>query len=159
MKRSLLLAVFVIIAATAAGARPQSVSLGVGAGVAATHPADAPADVSFAWGFSVNIPILNTLHLSPSSEVYRDAGVYATDIAIAFRFVVPLRTADLYVGVAPGLTASGTTTTPHVGALGGVVLPLISNVSWFAQYKYKVIFTGATNARVSHASAGLLFSF
>ncbi|TVQ25730.1 MAG: hypothetical protein EA382_06595 [Spirochaetaceae bacterium] len=159
MRRLLAVAVFVIIGTTAVTARPQSVSLGVGAGVAAMHRVDQPADVSFAWGFAVNIPVISTLHLSPSSEIYRDAGVYATDIALAFRFVVPLRTADLYVGVAPGLTASGTTTAPHVGALGGVVLPLISNVSWFAQYKYKVVFAGATNSRFSHANAGLLFSF
>ncbi len=161
MKRMAVLTVLLLVAgAGSVAAQAGSVALGVGAGVAVpARSVDGSRDTSFAWGFHVNIPILNTLHLSPSSELYQMDGVYATDVALAFKFMVPLRLSALYFGVAPGLTASGSGTTAHVGVLGGFTIRVLSNISGFAQYKYKVLFYDDTNTRVSHVAAGLLFSF
>ncbi len=161
MKRIAVLTVvlMVMLGASAAG-QARSVALGVGAGAVIPARSDVGTrDTSFAWGFHVNIPILETLHLSPSSELYQTAGVYATDVALAFKFMVPLRPSALYFGVAPGLTAAGRDTAAHVGVLGGLSIPLLSNISGFAQYKYKVLFQDDTNTRMSHVTAGLLFSF
>lgn len=161
MKRMAILTVlFLVLFVASAAAQSGSVALGVGAGaVVPTRSDDGSWDTSFAWGFHVNIPILNTLHLSPSSELYQIDGVYATDVALAFKFMIPLRLSALYLGVAPGLTAAGSTTSAHVGVLGGFTIGLVSNISGFAQYKYKVLFYDDTNTRMSHVAAGLLFSF
>lgn len=161
MKRMAVLTVLLLVVfAGSVAAQAGSVALGVGAGVAVpARSGDGSRDASFAWGFHVNIPILNTLHLSPSSELYQTDGVYATDIALAFKFMIPLRLSALYLGIAPGLTAAGSTTSAHVGALGGLAFRIVSNISGFAQYKYKVLFYDDTNARMSHLTAGLLFSF
>ncbi len=161
MKRILVLvAVLTAIASAGSFAQSGSVALGVGAGFVVPPPAvDGGRDPAFAWGFHVNIPILSTLHLSPSSEIYRSGDTYATDNALSFKFMIPLSGWSIYFGVAPGLTAWGGDVSPHVGALGGVTAPLVSNIGGYAQYKYKVLFRDGTNTRYSHASAGLIFSF
>ena len=161
MKPHLLLVAILILAVPAlAAAQTGPVSLGVGAGAVVPAPEeDGTTDVAFAWGFHVNIPIITSLHLSPSSLVYRNGEFYATDTALAFKFIIPLRTWSLYFGVAPGLTAAGTRTSAHVGALGGATVALVSNISGFAEYKYKVLFRDAANVGFSHLTAGLVFSF
>ncbi len=161
MRRILVLLVLLAIAAsTGAFAQTGSAALGVGAGFVVPPPAvDGGRDPAFAWGFHVNIPILSTLHLSPSSEIYRSGDTYATDNALSFKFMIPLSGWSPYFGVAPGLTAWGGDVSTHVGALGGVTVPLVSNLGAYAQYKYKVLFRDATNTRYSHVSAGLIFSF
>lgn len=158
MRRIALLFAFLMILAVVLPAQP--VSLGVGAGLVVPPPEpDGTRSPSFAWGFHVNIPIISTLHLAPSSEIYRDGSTWATDNALAFKFIIPLRAAAVYFGVAPGLTAAGSSVAPHVGALGGVTVPVISNIGAFAQYKYKVLFQDGSNAGFSHLSLGLIFSF
>lgn len=161
MRRILVLVV--VLATIVSGgvfAQSGSVALGVGAGFVVPSPSvDGARDPSFAWGFHVNIPILSTLHLSPSSEIYRSGDAYATDNALSFKFMIPLSGWSIYFGVAPGLTAWDENVSPHVGALGGVTLPLVSNIGGYAQYNYKVLFRDATNTRYSHVSAGLIFSF
>lgn len=161
MKRTLILMVaLTLLLSAVAPAQSESVALGVGGGTAARGPdAAGLTDFAFAWGFYVNIPILPTFHITPSSELYQIDGTYATDVALGFRFAVPMGSTGLYFGVSPGLTASGTETSPHVGALGGVTFPLISNIRGFAQYKYNVLFRGQSNIRYSHLTAGLLFAF
>lgn len=161
MKPQLVLAIiFIIVVPALAAAQMGPVSLGVGAGVVVPAASDdGTSDVAFAWGFHVNIPIITSLHLSPSSLIYRSEGVYATDTALAFKFIIPLRVWSLYFGVAPGLTAAGTRTSVHAGALGGATVALVSNISGFAEYKYKVLFRDTANSGFSHLTAGLVFSF
>lgn len=153
--------IFLIILASApVAAQSGPVSLGVGAGVSV--PARLAGDTlepAVAWGFHVNIPIIRTVHISPSAELYRISGLYATDVALAFNLVVPLYRSAVHLGVAPGVTASGTETSPHVGILGGVTMPLVSNIGGFLRYRHAVLFRGDTARPVSHLTAGLLFSF
>lgn len=150
----------IIFASAPVVAQSGPVSLGVGAGISV--PARVAGDTlqpSVAWGFHVNIPIIRTVHVSPSAELYRIGGSYATDVALAFNLVVPLYRSAVHLGVAPGVTASGTQASPHVGVLGGLAVPLVSNVGGFLRYRYAVRFRGDTTRPVSHLTAGLLFSF
>ncbi len=139
----------------------QDVGLGVGAGMTLpTRESGAQEwDAAFNWGFYVNIPLLATFHLSPSAELYKLDGAYATDIALAFKFMVPLNNLAVYAGFVPGLTASGTTTNAHVGVLGGLSFDLVSNLGAFAQLKYKNLFADERNVRVFHLNGGVLFTF
>jgi len=141
-------------------------SVGLGISVGATFPQGSTADIpstdwqtSLNWGFYVNIPLIHTFHLTPSSELYKFEDQNATDMAIAFKFIVPLSRFDLYVGFVPGLTAVTNVTAPHVGVLAGGNFPLISNLDIFVQGKYKFVFQGDDNLKVLHANVGLLFNF
>jgi hypothetical protein len=114
---------------------------------------------AFDWGFYVNIPLVSTFHITPSSELYKFDNQNATDVDLAFTFIVPLGAFDAYAGVAPGLTAVQDILAPHIGALGGVAIRLISNLDAFAQVKYTVLFEGGRNMGILHATAGVLFAF
>ena len=50
--------------------------------------------ISFDYGFYVDIPLISTFHITPSSELYRFADQNATDFDIAFKFIVPLASMD-----------------------------------------------------------------
>ena len=157
-------AALVVLSPLACLAAGGSVGLGVAAGLA--FPRGDTADIpnsdgqsSFNWGFYVNIPIISTLHLTPSSELYKFDNQNATDMALAFKFIVPLARFDLYAGFVPGLTAVGTVVAPHVGVLAGFAMPLLSNLDLFVQGKYKWLFQGSENLRVFHVNAGVLFNF
>ena len=139
---------------------PTSVTLGAGGGIAVpgrTH--GGISETSFAWGFHVNIPVLDTIRITPSSEIYRITDVYATDLALAFHYVIPFEIFEIYFGVAPGLTAWGTSTSPHVGGLLGFSIPILDDIGGFAQFRYKVLFPAETAVHVSHILTGLTFSF
>jgi hypothetical protein len=142
----------------------DSVGLGISAGV--TLPKGSTANIpstdlkmALNWGFYVNIPLIYTFHLTPSSELYKFENQNATDMSIAFKFIVPLNRFDLYAGFVPGLTTVGETTAFHVGVLAGGNFPLISNLDLFIQGKYKWLFEGGENIRVLHANVGILFNF
>lgn len=144
----------------------QSGSVGLGVSVGAAFPQGDTAEISstdwqpsFNWGFYVNIPIISTFHLTPSSELYKFDSQNATDMTLAFKFIVPLSRFDLYAGFVPGFTAVGTVVAPHVGMLAGFAMPLVSNLDLFVQGKYKWVFQGAENLRVFHVNAGVLFNF
>ena len=115
--------------------------------------------VSFNWGFYVDIPLRYTFHITPSSELYMIQGFNATDIDLAFKFFVPLSGFAIYVGVVPGLTAVTSVLDPHVGALVGGTFQLVSNLEFFLQGKYNVVFDGGQNMQIIHANAGILFKF
>jgi hypothetical protein len=83
----------------------------------------------------------------------------ATDMSIAFKFIVPLSRFDLYAGFVPGLTAVTDVTSLHVGLLVGGNFPLISNLDVFVQGKYKFLFEGGENLKVLHVNVGILFNF
>ena len=141
-------------------------SVGLGISVGAVFPQGNTDSISSTdwktslnWGFYVNIPLIYTFHLTPSSELYKFDGQNATDMSIAFKFIVPLSRFDLYAGFVPGLTAVTDVTAPHVGVLVGGNFPLISNLDVFIQGKYKFLFEGGDNLRVLHANVGVLFNF
>ena len=155
-----------LLAATAAPAQSPNGPVGLGAVAGLAFPSGSTVEVpstdgktSFNWGFFVNIPVLSTLHLTPSAELYRLGGVNATDLSLAFKLIVPLQRFDLYAGLVPGLTAVSEVTVPHVGLLGGVSFPLVGNLDLYLQAKYNWIFQGGENLRVLHANTGILFIF
>ena len=115
--------------------------------------------MSFNWGFYVNIPLLYTFHITPSSELYKIQDQNATDIDLAFKFIVPLSTLAVYAGFVPGLTAISNVLDLHIGVLGGVTFPLVSNLDLFLQAKYNILFDGGQNMQIIHANAGVLFKF
>ena len=169
MKRRIVLAIIITttllatlpLAAQAPGA---SASLGISIGAAlpqgsTTRILSTDWQTSFNWGFYVNLPLVYTFHLTPSAELYTLQGQNATDIDIAFKFIVPFSTFSLYAGVVPGLTAVTDVTAPHVGALVGGTFRLVSNLDVFVQAKYNVLFDGSQNIRIFHANAGILFTF
>ena len=168
MKHALLIAVVILAVgltapAPAANAQSDSIGLGIAAGVA--FPAGSTPDIpstdwrgSFNWGFYVNIPLIYTFHLTPTAELYKFANQNATDMAIAFKFIVPLSRFDLYAGAVPGLTIVGGVTAAHVGLLAGTSFQLVSNLDLFVQGKYKWVFQGQQNIRVFHLNAGILFN-
>jgi hypothetical protein len=169
MKRSRLLQVLAALTLAAlapvcAAAEAESIGLGISLGMAfprGSTPGIASTDgqASFDWGFYVNIPIIYTFHLTPSSELYKFDAQNATDMSIAFKFIVPLPRFEVYAGAVPGLTAVGDIIAPNVGLLGGASFPLVGNLSAFVQGKYKWLFQGDHNLRVFHIGAGMLFSF
>ncbi len=155
-----------LLAAAAAPVQSSADSVGLGAAAGLAFPRGSTAAVpstdwrtSFNWGFFVNIPVISTLHLAPSAELYRLEGVNATDFALAFKLIVPLERFDLYVGLVPGLTAVADVTAPHVGLLGGASFRLVGNLEFFLQAKSTWLFDGGDSLRVLHANTGILFIF
>jgi hypothetical protein len=160
----IMMVMVVAVAPLSSQASGSSVGLGISAGV--TLPQGSTAEIqstdwkmALNWGFYVNIPLIYTFHLTPSSELYKFEDQNATDMSIAFKFIVPLARFDLYAGFVPGLTAVGDVTAFHVGLLVGGNFPLISNLDFFIQGKYKWLFKGGENLRVLHANVGVLFNF
>jgi hypothetical protein len=107
----------------------------------------------------VNIPVVWTFHITPSAELYKFKKVNATDVNLAFKFIIPAWILDLYVGVAPGLTTVGDETLFNVGGLGGLAFNLFSNLDLFVEAKYKILIHDDENIRVLHANAGVLWHF
>jgi hypothetical protein len=163
---SLILLALLLAAALPAAAQSSATSVGLGVAAGLAFPqgdtggiASTDWKTSFNWGFYVNIPVISTLHLTPSSELYRFDGVNATDFTLAFKFIVPLPRFDLYFGLAPGLTAVADVTAPNLGILAGGSFRLVGNLDLFVQGKYNWVFQGGENLRVLHANAGILFLF
>lgn len=155
-----------IAAAPARADSSESVGLGVSLGVAfpeGTLDRDKVDlddwDAAFNWGFYVNIPLIYTFHLTPSAELYKIGDQNATDISLAFKFIVNVWKLDLFVGVVPGLTTVADITAPNVGGLAGLSFNLFANLDFFLQAKYKIMFHGDRNARTLHGHAGILFTF
>jgi hypothetical protein len=122
-------------------------------------PQPASGVLSFNYGFYVDIPLISTFHITPSSELYRFADQNATDFDIAFKFIVPLGSMDIFAGIVPGLTAVASTLDVHIGALVGASFSLVSNLSAFVQGKWDLLFDSAQNVNVFHVTTGILFAF
>ncbi len=164
--RVLLAAVLVLCSALPAAAQVSGSAVGLGLSAGAAFPMGSGTGVlanagfpSFNWGFYVNIPLIYTFHLTPSSELYSFGAQNATDFDLAFKFIVPLSSFSLYAGFAPGLTAVSDVLAAHVGALVGGTFKLISNLDVFVQGKYVLLFAGNQNVPVLHLNSGILFSF
>jgi len=155
-----------LAAALPAAAQSSATSVGLGVAVGLAFPQGSTDAItstdwqaSFNWGFYVNLPIISTLHLTPSAELYRLDGANATDFSLAFKFIVPLTRFDLYVGLVPGLTAVGSQTAPNLGLLAGGSFRLVGNLDLFVQGKYDWVFNSGGSLRVLHANTGILFLF
>jgi hypothetical protein len=163
MKRIILTVLFGIALAGIAAAQ-SSVGLGASFGGAFPHGdadelvSDTP-EPSFSWGYYVNIPLISSFHIAPSTHLYKLGGENATDIDLAFKFMVPLNRFELYGGFVPGLTTTGETTAPHVGALAGTSFRFVSNLDGFIEGTYSFLFSGNQNLRLFRLGAGLLFRF
>ncbi len=165
-RTTLAIAVFAAALAFPLAARAAGDSVGLGLSLGVALPQGSTASISsidwqpsFDWGFYVNIPLIATFHLTPSAELYKLADQNATDMAIAFKFIVPLSRLDLYAGFVPGLTTVSDVTAFHVGGLAGCSFRLISNLDIFTQVKYVFLFEGDRSIRGLRVNAGLLFKF
>ena len=167
MKHANILIVLVVLALSAAlplSADPSATSVGLGFSFGAAFPQGSTPTIpssgaSFDWGFYVDIPLISTFHITPSSELYKFSSQNATDVDVAFKFIVPLGNFDLFAGVSPGLTTVADVLAPHVGLLGGGAFRLVSNLDAFVQAKYSLLFEGGRNMGVFHLNAGILFAF
>ena len=111
----------------------------------------------------MDIPLISTFHISPSTLVYdlkTDTGLKqaATDVSLNFKFMVPLGMMDLFAGVTAGVTSMDRLR-PHVGGLVGASLNVISNIDVFAQANYRVIIIDDSHVRDLMIYAGPLFRF
>jgi hypothetical protein len=157
---------------TTALADGRGVGLGVGAGVAVpTSSGSSLAKPDFKaalnWGFFVDIPLLYTFHITPSTLLYRlkdsktDTSAAATDVSLNFKFIVPVGPIELFGGVTAGLTSS-TKVDPHAGILAGFGFSILPNLEIFAQANYKFILRDddvGGNVRDLQIYAGPLFKF
>jgi hypothetical protein len=135
-----------------ARAGAEGVGLGVAAGMAysSSHPELADKDdvigARFAWGFFVDIPLLSTFYITPSTMLYElDAfgdGTHKTpitDVDLNFKFIVPMHSVSFGAGLTSGLTVGlEDHYVGHWGLLGQVGFNLVSNLDAFvlAQYKH-----------------------
>lgn len=153
----------------------RNVGLGVAAGVAYSPtkltPANAIASTvsqvdagqSFAWGFFVDIPLLDTFYISPAAMLYEfnlgQGHVPITDIDLNFKFIVPISLVRLGVGATFGLTAAGMKYGMHVGGLGFFSVNLLANLDAFLMLQYKKIIRDGGNLDDLHGYAGAMFHF
>jgi hypothetical protein len=169
MQRSRILIVVFVLALSSVvclSAEPSATSVGLGFSMGAAFPQGNTAKIvpangqpSFDWGFYVNIPLVSTFHITPSTELYNFNSQNATDVDLAFKFIVPIGDFNIYAGVSPGLTTVIDVTAPHVGVLAGAGFRLVSNLDAFVQARYNVLFEGGVNMGVFHLTAGILFAF
>jgi hypothetical protein len=172
MKAALLsIAIFTTLAA--AEARAGNSAKGVGLGVAgglAYSPSKVEGErvgSSFAWGFFVDIPLLDTFYISPAAMLYElDVGngkLPVTDIDLNFKFIVPI--GDLHVGA--GVTAGVTAGVPnddgnyagHFGLLGYLSYNLIANLDIFVLAQWKQLQRSGGKVDDIHGYAGGMFRF
>lgn len=130
-----------------AWAEPKGVGLGVAIGAAhsgtelTVDEIKSKAGSSFAWGFFVDIPLLETFYLTPSAMLYElDLGGEKralTDVDLNFKFIVPLSSVRLGAGVTAGVTSGLGKYVGHWGGLGFLSLNLVSNIDVFLLAQYK----------------------
>ncbi|OGR15034.1 MAG: hypothetical protein A2341_01220 [Deltaproteobacteria bacterium RIFOXYB12_FULL_58_9] len=156
-----------LVGATPAQAQ-QSPAKGVGLGVAAgVNLYDEEAidlGTSFAWGFFVDIPLLDTFYITPAAMIYEldmgDLGKASiTDIDLNFKFIVPIGSLRLGVGILAGLTTGLGDYEGHFGGLAYVGWNLVSNLDLFAMLQYKRLSTGEMTIDNYHGYAGTMFRF
>lgn len=154
-----------LAASSPALADGRGVGLGVAAGVAVPN-GKPDFNAAFNWGFYVDIPIIYTFHITPSTLVYRLKGTDATgpidqpatDVSLNFKFMIPLGPIEPFIGVMGGVT-SANDVNPHAGVLGGLSISVLPNIDIFAQANYKVIIKNDNNIRDLQIYAGPIFRF
>jgi hypothetical protein len=153
---------------SAALADARGVGLGVAAGVDYAHYQDASDSgeefhPSFAWGFFVDIPLLETFYVSPATSLYTlelgDESLSVTDVDLNFKFIVPISSIRLGAGVTAGLTTGLGDYRGHFGGLGYLGLALVSNLEGFILVQYKQLSVEGQDLEKIHAYAGGMFRF
>jgi hypothetical protein len=153
-----------LVLAPEARADPSGVGLGVAAGIAVPHASPVRFTPSYAFGFYVDIPLISTFSITPSTVVY---GVDPkgdvkqnpnTDTSLSFKFVIPIGIVDIFFGITAGLTTSQDFDF-HVGGLAGFGIQIISNLEVFAQANYRVLIDDGHERNDLHVFAGPLFRF
>jgi len=158
------------LAAPRAQATPYGVGLGVAGGLTYVPTEIAKGNLTeasgtgYSWGFFVDIPLLDTFYISPAAILYEvDLGQGkhpATDIDLAFKFIVPIGGLKLGIGGLGGLTEEELNYDWHLRALGYFGLDLVANLEAFALLQYKKIFRDvAPNLDDVHGFLGLMFRF
>ncbi len=176
---ALALAVALLAATAPARANPQpwngswNTASGVGLGVAIG--ADIPSSardfkVSPDWGFFVDIPLLESFHITPSTMLYtlrpsnsavNGPGSQATDVSLNFKFNIPVNRVDIFAGVTVGITSTESLD-PHMGLLAGATYHFLPNLGLFAQVNYKYLFRSddvGGNVHNVQIYAGPMFRF
>lgn len=153
MKHSSLLAVGALLltlgVTQTAEAGGEDVGLGVAAGVAMPD-SNVDYDPTLNWGFFVDIPLMRTFQISPSAILYKlkvgEAEQPAVDVSLNFKFIVPIRAIELYIGFTGGVT-SASHQDVHVGAFGGLAVRAVSNLDIFAQLNYRLVLQDGEDIR------------
>ena len=153
--------------ASQAHASAKGVGLGVAAGAVSSGTEldglEKSVGTGFSWGFFVDIPLTSTFYISPATTLYElDFGMGrrpATDVALNFKFIVPIAAVKLGAGVSAGLTVAEETYMPHMGALGYLSMNIASNLDAFAMVQYKHLVRDIQAVNDVHAHAGLMFRF
>lgn len=170
MKKLLVILIFILSISLFADRdkyNTDEVKLGTAVGLAHADYKKIDQSNQIIWGFYVDIPIINTLNITPSAMVYKldydSKNLSATDISLNFKFKVPLRVITLYFETISGLTqaqfSDDSGVAPHVGFGGGVDFNLVSNISFFGEANYRVIIRDEGNIKNYVVLAGLLWSF
>lgn len=149
-------------AAPAHANRPVGLGVAVGASLP-NGPGELKIDPALAWGFFVDIPLISSFHITPSTVVYRldsasGSKQSATDVSLNFKFMIPLGPLEPFVGLTGGVT-SAQALNAHVGGLVGASLNLISNLDVFAQLNYRLTIQDGGNIASWYVFAGPLFRF
>lgn len=124
---------------------------------------DVDAGSSFAWGFFVDIPLLETFYITPAAMLYEvnfdGEKKPVTDIDLNFKFIVPLGRARLGAGLTAGLSNAELTYRGHYGALGIFSYNLVSNLDVFLLAQYKRMPRDGQDLDNLHGFAGVMFHF
>ena len=142
-----------------AGSSSPGLSMFSGVSLSSRKSGDEDRRWGHNFGFFVDLPIISTFHICPSAEMYDLDETSMTDIAIAFKFVIPMGGLKPYIALVPGITSVGNEREGHLGAAGGVYWHLVSNLHLALQAKYKETLSSGSGVRVIHANGGLLFRF
>lgn len=161
-----------LLAAPAAFAQQQSargVGLGAGVGLAAPFGKVKTADglktlsPNFEWGFYVDIPLAYGFHLTPHAELYNVSDkLTATDIGLAFKFIIETPGVRPYFGVQVGDTNLISAQQLNVGGMLGAYIKLVANLEAFVELRYTQVLRDTTvggDVRTVHALAGGLLRF
>jgi len=96
---------------------------------------------SEAWGFFVDIPLLPTFYIAPSTTLYQvnlgNGKKPVTDLDMAFKFIVPFTIFKAGAGVLVGTTTTEANYKGHYGALGFFSASLLPNLEAFGMVQYK----------------------
>ncbi len=178
----------VTVAAFVAVAMPQAahadfakkVGLGIAAGAAysptevrtinRTAVAGHRVGTGFAWGFFVDIPLLETFYITPQTTLYEQdvnsdgRQEQLTDVDLNFKFIVPVGGVRFGAGVTGGLTTGADLlngkSAMHYGVIGFGSMNLVSNLDAFVMVQYKKLTRSETTSIDGyHGFAGGMYHF
>lgn len=164
-----------LVAVTPAAAQPSAETsatrspgargpIRLGAALGASFPHGVGTwDPAFAWGFFVDLPLIQHFYVTPSAVLYEldpqeASGSSAADVSMTFKFGLPIDAFELYAGLTTGLT-SAEEIDVHFGGVGGASFQLLDNLDVFVQVNYRVILADVGNIQDLKAFVGPAFRF